>query len=126
MVTTKDCERCGASVVLGEAHTCLTVTGPASPRDVLALKTLQIPQVVFDVFNSEIAKHFDGKSATVKQDDVVDRLSRIPYSIPSKRLFDNHWLDVEKSYEALGWVVEYDQPAYCESYPATYRFTVRP
>ena len=40
-------------------------------------------------------------------------------------VFDNGWLDVEEAHRAAGWRVEYDKPAYNESYDAFFVFSKR-
>jgi hypothetical protein len=100
--------------------------GPATPKQALGLKNSAIPRDVFDVFNSLIAKDFNGKYATVRQDEVVKILTSDKYCYTSDQLFGNHWLDVEQAYADRGWTVKYDKPAYCETYPATWEFTAKP
>lgn len=38
-------------------------------------------------------------------------------------LFDKGWMDIEPIYRKSGWRVEYDKPAYNETYPATFTFS---
>jgi hypothetical protein len=107
---------------------------PISPNEVVSQKAKAvIPDYVFEAFNFLISKNFRNGSATVKQNEVVDRIVSREYDIhdntpPSRQitreyLFDNHLLDVEDVYREAGWVVEYDKPAYCETYEATFKFT---
>lgn len=98
---------------------------PISPDEVTAAKTGTIPGEVFDAFNECIALKWNGHEAVVPQDTVVAAiLGRMP-TAARQSVFDNGWLDVEESYRALGWSVEYDKPAYNESYPATFKFRKR-
>lgn len=96
--------------------------GPITPDEASVAAAVQIPEVVFEVFNDLIAKKLgSGKSATVLQNEVVERL--VAKGLSSSEIFKNHWLDVETSYQAAGWEVAFDQPAYCESYKAYFTFT---
>ncbi len=40
----------------------------------------------------------------------------------SSEIYERHLLDVEPSYRAEGWEVEYDKPGYNETYEATFTF----
>lgn len=95
---------------------------PIKASEIKSKKNEQIPDVIFACFNELIAKEFSGQRAVVKQDDVVALIVR--KGINQKDLYDNHWLDVEDAYRAAGWKVVYDKPAYCESYPAIFIFSL--
>jgi len=97
------------------------MSGPMSPEEVTTRKASMIPEVVFEVFNELIARGWNGRETTIRQDEVVARLEAA--GIASSRIFAEHLLDVEDAYRALGWKVVYDKPAYCETYPATFTFS---
>lgn len=91
-------------------------------------KTDRIPSFVYEAVNKLLFKKWDGKKATITQDEIIDSIS-IPteydgtgYRDFRKMIFDNHWLDIEDSYNEKGWHVEYDKPAYCEDYVAYFTF----
>jgi hypothetical protein len=94
------------------------------PSEVIEYKKEKvIPEYVFDAFNFLIAKNFSSKSSRFTQDWVVSEiLKRSPEGVTREYLFDNHFLDIEDIYRDAGWCVEYDKPAYCESYSATFEF----
>lgn len=94
---------------------------PVSPGEVVVLKKKYIPDGVIEAFNLVIAKHYTGRSATFKQDEVVDLIVKT-MGFERHEVFANKWLDVEELYEAEGWKVKYDKPAYCETYDATFTF----
>lgn len=99
------------------------MTKPISPDEVVAKKTATIPDEVFDAFNEVIGAHWNGSESTFSQDEVVGViLSKLGDRLTSAELFKNHYLDVEPSYRAAGWIVEYDKPAYCETYAANFTF----
>jgi hypothetical protein len=99
------------------------MTKPISPNEVVSTKTASIPAEVFDGFNEVIGAHWDGHSSTFTQDEVVEViLQKLGDRMTRQELFDRHYLDVEPSYRAAGWHVEYDKPAYCETYAANFTF----
>lgn len=89
----------------------------------------QIPSFVFKAVNTLLYKHWDGYSAQITQDEILNEIN-IPekYSDMSKQafrrlVFDKHWLDIEPHYEKLGWTVQYDKPGFNEDYKAFFLFT---
>lgn len=95
---------------------------PIKPSEIKSKKNQKIPDVVFACFNDLIAKEFSEQRAVVKQEDVVEMI--VSKGIDRNELFNNHWLDIEDAYRAAGWKVVYDRPAYCESYPAIFIFSL--
>lgn len=97
---------------------------PIKPSQVVKKKKDGIPDYVIESFNELIAKHFDGSSSTIKQDEVMSViLSKMPEGSKRQDVYDNNWLDVEDIFRAAGWQVTYDKPGYNESYPATFEFS---
>lgn len=94
---------------------------PISPNDVEGKKLEGIPDQVIEAFNELIAKNWRSTEAVIKQRDVV-KLILEKLNIESGQIYDNGWLDVEPVYRKAGWNVEYDKPAYCESYEPTFTF----
>lgn len=94
-------------------------------------KVVQIPDEVIEVFNDLIAKHFNGVYATFMQEEAVKlilkKFARKPEMamVTRDKIFDDKWLDVEDIYRQAGWDVEYDKPAFNESYPASFTFAKR-
>lgn len=95
---------------------------PIKPSEVVKGKEAVYPGVVFEAFNELIAKNFSGGSSTIKQDDVVALM--VKKGLKRQAIFDDHFLDVEEVYRDSGWKVEYDKPAFNESYPATFKFSL--
>lgn len=94
---------------------------PISPDE---CRKLNIPDEVIESFNELIQEKFRGKSATVLQDEVIERiLSKFNHYIGRQEIYDNCWLDVEDLFGEAGWKVVYDKPGYNESYPAKFEFT---
>jgi hypothetical protein len=98
---------------------------PIRPKEVSRKKKASIPYAVFEAFNELVTENYDPNSrcAIVRQDDVVNRIVQKEHS--RKEVFDKGWLDIEEIYAKHGWKVEYDSPAYNESYPSTFRFQAR-
>ena len=102
------------------------MVSPISPNDVAKHKLKSFPDDVMEVWNTIIADSATGTGTiTVKQEDVVKALSPAARRRGMIRtdIFESGWLDIEPIYRAAGWEVEYDKPAYCENYPAVFRFT---
>ena len=99
---------------------------PLSPDEVLEKKQESIPDEMLEAVNEMIVKKWNGSQATFKQEDVLDLyLSKIGEKNIQKsrdKVFDNHWMDFEGIYRKEGWSVEYDKPAYNETYAATFTF----
>lgn len=93
---------------------------PISPKKVK--QVISFPVEVIESFNELIEEKFNGKSATVMQDAVVERILTKNPKLKKDELFDKHWLDVEDVYRKAGWIVKFDQPGYCESYDAYFVF----
>ena len=95
---------------------------PVSPDEVVGLKSHIFPDGVIDAVNKTIAKHYDGKTAKFSQDEVLREICAA-MGVPRDTVFSHKWLDFEPLYEAEGWKVYYDKPAYNESYEPTFTFT---
>ncbi len=98
---------------------------PISPDDVALLKTTQIPGEVFAAFNECIARHIRNGSANFTQDEVLAEVRKRLPEEQHAHICQRGWMDVEQSYEALGWSVSYDKPGYNETYAATFTFAKR-
>jgi hypothetical protein len=85
-------------------------SGPIAPQEIQALKTEQIPDEVFAVFNELIAENLHNRRATVLQKDVVAKLEA--RGLTRDEIYKRRWLDVEESYREVGWKVTYDKPVY--------------
>lgn len=95
---------------------------PISPIDIGAAKKAAFPDEVMQTWNDRIALNFSNGYSVVEQKEIVkdlcDRLSVSRFAV-----FENKWLDVEDIYRAQGWKVEYDKPAYYETYDPCFTFT---
>ena len=98
------------------------MTKPISPDELGAYQQKTFPPGVFEAFNELIASKWTGCSATVKQDDVISLITAKTGGYSRSHIFSQGWLNVEEAYRAQGWDVEYDKPAYNESYDASFTF----
>lgn len=95
---------------------------PISPEEVVDVKEASLPEGVLEVFNDEIARQWNGSSALIKQNGLVERLVE-KLGMTRDQIFANHFLDVEDIYRKAGWHVEYDKPGYNEDYEAYFKFS---
>ncbi len=93
---------------------------PIKPGEVTKEKERTLPDAVLETFNELIAQNWNGYSATVKQDEVVNALEK--KGLNRQEIYSKGWLDVENIYRASGWSVDYDKPGYNETFPATFKF----
>jgi hypothetical protein len=73
------------------------------------------------LFNDCIIERWNDRSATIRQDYVVDKIKK-KIEIDYREIFDMYYLDVEEIFRDAGWIVTYDKPGYNETYPATFEF----
>lgn len=96
---------------------------PISPKKIKQT----FPDEVIQAFNNLLEAKGNSRSITIYQDTAIDEILRVyklaGKSITRNQIFDNHWLDVEDTYRKAGWKVEFDKPAYCESYKAYFVFS---
>ena len=94
---------------------------PIKPSEVMTAKKEHLPEIVFNVINSQIAKNWDGKQAIVQYPVVVNVLdSSEKFSLEN---IHKMLVGIEEIYESEGWTVKYDKPGYNESYMPTWTFT---
>ena len=83
-----------------------------------------------EAFNELLKENWRKNQAIIYQDDVTaliisKRLNK--YNQPANEIrmeiSDTHQLDIEELYISKGFIVEYDKPAYCETYRAYFKFT---
>lgn len=94
----------------------------------------EIPDWVIEGANNCIKEHWLAlkRESHFTQNELIDAIQKVydkvsgtdDYSYKKWRgmLFDKHYLDIEPIYEEAGWEVEYDKPAYCETYDANFTF----
>ena len=99
---------------------------PITPKEAKSKKNQSIPAFVIECFNEAITEALDlNGRAVIQQEDILNRIirhSEMPKAIGRQGVFDRGWLDVEPIFRQAGWIVEYDKPAYCETYEPTFTF----
>ena len=94
------------------------MTMPIRPDEVQ--KT--IPDEIIEIFNALISENWDGCSAVIKQDTIVESIME-RMEIKRETIFEKRYLDIEDIYKKVGWKVFYDKPGYNEApYPCIFIF----
>jgi hypothetical protein len=97
---------------------------PISPQEALDLKITNIPDVVIETVNNMLAEKMTRSGyITLLQKNIVERICAASPGLHSSQIYESGWLDFEPFYEKAGWKVEYDKPAYCETYDANFKFS---
>ena len=97
---------------------------PITPQEAKEEIEKNFPDFVIEGVNNAIRKHYFGKSSfDITQNEIMAEVLKVaPEGVTMQKIFDNHWLDFEQVYRKFGWIVNYDKPAYCESYEAFFTF----
>jgi len=98
---------------------------PITPEEARNNKKLVIPDEVIQVVNEMLVRELSNNRATLYQDEIMaEVLKRMPH-LTSNDVYKNKYFDFEPLFEAQGWDVKYDSPAYNESYRAHFIFTAK-
>lgn len=92
---------------------------PITPNEV---SVKAIPEAVIEAFNKLIMIKFDGSQSHIKQKEAVSAIMKNMKLKDSKKIFDNHWLDVEPIFRKAGWKVTFDNPGFNETYEPSFIF----
>lgn len=102
---------------------------PIKPSEVVERKLAAIPNEMIQAVNECIVEHWNGDEVSFTQDEIIERYFTIidePNTQSNReKLFGKHYLNFEPIFEKSGWNVYYDRPAYDETYPARFTFTVK-
>lgn len=94
---------------------------PLRPEEMTSAKAASLPQVVIQAFNESITDAWDGSSATVYKDNIVEKLMLA--GITREEIQSKHMLDVEPIYREQGWKVVFESPDYTENFRSHYIFS---
>ena len=97
---------------------------PLSPSDITNNLHNIIPDVVITAVNNILTKKYRGSSINITQEEIIREIVRLDPNMNSEQLFENRWLDIEPIFRSVGWQVEFDKPAYHESYEAFFTFSI--
>ena len=83
---------------------------PIKPSEVVKKNT--IPDQMIMVVNNLIIEKWDGRSAIVKQTDIISRFLKSTPTDPKlqKQIYDKGWLNFEPIFRDSGWKVTYESP----------------
>lgn len=97
---------------------------PITPDDIGAAKANIFPDFVIESVNALIAANYTNGRANFTQKAVIsEMMQRANGDIKRTEIFENGYLNFEEIYRDRGWKVEYDKPAYYETYDANFTFT---
>lgn len=97
---------------------------PISPDEIIEAKKDYIPEFVIEVVNKLIAKYWDGTSACINQNELIEEISKNSGDMHTRSdVFKKRWLDFEDIYRNVGWDVKYEKPMYYENFEPTFLFT---
>lgn len=94
---------------------------PFSPKEAEEAKISNIPDEVLEAVNELLSESYSSRIVLL-QDKVINRVISKMENISRQDIFENKWLDFEPVYRKQGWCVEYDKPAYNDSYGAHWVF----
>ena len=96
---------------------------PITPNGARKKAEETIPDQVIEAFNELISENIGNSSyVTILQKDAIKRIKEKMPEISTDTIFAKRWLDIEQIFRKQGWKVEYDKPAYCETYEANWTF----
>jgi len=102
---------------------------PISPEKVEQIRIHEMPEAIIQATNEMIVRKWNGSSATVKVDEIIEQYFRLKglhtkaNTRERKELFDKHYLDIEPAYREAGWKVKFEKPDYTESFPSYFVFS---
>lgn len=98
---------------------------PIRPEDVEAQKHANVPNEVIEAWNETIAKHYNNGRSSFPQIELINCIARKTSITDHFMIRNSGWLDLEEVYRKQGWSVDYDRPAYNESYEPRFTFEKR-
>ena len=95
---------------------------PITPQEAIDGFIQNIPPKIIEAVNELLMKKASplAKSITIKQDEILELVC--DENLTRSMVFKNKWLDIEEIYRGAGWNVEYDKPAFNETYDAYFVF----
>lgn len=101
------------------------MAGPISPTEANELRQKNIPDEVYDAFNTLIVRNLINGQAIVKVNEVVSLIQELIPFTTDLQIFDNHWLDVENAYRAKNWIVLFEKPGFGDSWDSHFIFKMQ-
>jgi len=100
------------------------MTKPITPSEVADKKARSIKPEMIEAANELIVRNWDGTQAVVTLPE-LDKLARSKLGMKVGEPFESGAYDLEDAFRKAGWVVEFDKPAYNETYVAFFVFKKR-
>jgi len=99
-------------------------TKPITPEEIVEVKKTTIPDSIIEAANQLIIDHWDGSSSTFKLKELIIKYRKIAGSgaVSERKLIDYNWLNIEPTFEDVGWKVKYDSPSRDEDFDAYFDF----
>lgn len=93
------------------------------PEEMITRWQQALPDAVIEAFNEELTKRFDGKSASIREKNLVDAIAA--KGIESKVMTEQRWLkQTVELYKERGWKVAERDCGDDYSYDIYYNFSV--
>lgn len=99
---------------------------PITPEQAKGKIKNVIPEAIIRAVNECISEKFrDNGSFGILQKDIIAKAVKFDENLTSNIIFEKKYMDFESLYKEAGWIVEYDKPAYNETYEAYFTFKVK-
>jgi hypothetical protein len=100
---------------------------PITPAEIVAKRRADVPEKVFDAWNTVIAKNYVGTAKSGYSDFTITELMTelLASGYTREEISENRWVDLEDIYRKSGWSVRVDIPGYNESYDTRYEFKTK-
>jgi hypothetical protein len=89
---------------------------PVTPNE--ARKNFTYHPTVVEAFNEVLIRNAHRSAITILQKDIIKLVKKKNPDLTSEYIFANQLLDIESLFEQYGWKVNYNKPAYNESFEA--------
>lgn len=97
---------------------------PISPNQLHTIKKKTTREIVYETVNEMLVENAGDRSRIIlKLEDILMKL--VARGLDKYELIDKGFMDFEPAYRKAGWKVDYDEPGWNETYPATYTFSKR-
>ena len=94
-----------------------------SPEEMVSRWQQALPDIVVEVFNEELAKQFNGKTASVREKNLLTSIET--KAIGTRTVTEQHWLtQTVELYKARGWKVTKQDCGGEYNYDIYYNFAV--
>lgn len=96
---------------------------PITPAKAAELKIHSIPDVVIQAVNELLAEKYSPGTIHILQKEITARVEQLDPSVSINDMYKRNDFDFEPLFRKAGWKVNYDKPAYNESYEAVFKFS---